>query len=89
MYDVIVYLVVIHVHLHRRNSLTSIIICLNSAFFSCWLLAVGQTSWLPIVDYIDRAYEGYLQDESKVDRTQIIDNRVHCLLYFINPTGRG
>lgn len=49
----------------------------------------NQDCWRPIVDYINEAYEDYLQDESQVDRTKIVDRRVHCLLYFVNPTGRG
>eukprot|EP00051_Salpingoeca_urceolata_P019826 m.292886 g.292886 ORF g.292886 m.292886 type:complete len:383 (+) comp19489_c1_seq3:111-1259(+) len=45
--------------------------------------------WQPIVEYIDRAFETYLRDESKVDRTKRQDDRVHCMLYFISPVGHG
>jgi septin family protein len=45
-------------------------------------------SWQPIIDYIDAKYEEYLNAESRVIRkTHINDNRVHCCLYFITPTG--
>lgn len=46
-------------------------------------------SWSPIVSYIDEQYEAYLRDESGLNRRNIIDNRVHCCLYFINPVGHG
>lgn len=46
-------------------------------------------SWSPIVNYIDEQYEAYLRDESGLNRRNIIDNRVHCCLYFINPVGHG
>ena len=45
-------------------------------------------SWQPIMDYIDSKYEEYLNAESRVIRkSHITDNRVHCCLYFITPTG--
>lgn len=46
-------------------------------------------SWTPIVNYINEQYEGYLTDESGLNRRNIIDNRVHCCLYFVNPVGHG
>lgn len=46
-------------------------------------------SWSSIVNYIDEQYEAYLRDESGLNRRNIIDNRVHCCLYFINPVGHG
>lgn len=42
-----------------------------------------------IIRYVDNQYEAYLQDESGLNRRNIIDNRVHCCLYFISPYGRG
>ena len=45
--------------------------------------------WDPIVKYIDNAYMSYLNDESKVNRKNIDDHRVHACLYFINPVSRG
>ncbi|XP_066930117.1 septin-2-like isoform X2 [Clytia hemisphaerica] len=49
----------------------------------------NSDSWSPIVSYIDEQYEAYLRDESGLNRRNIIDNRVHCCLYFINPCGHG
>lgn len=45
--------------------------------------------WVPILEYVDSKYEEYLTAESRVYRKQIPDNRVHCCLYFIGPTGHG
>ena len=39
--------------------------------------------------YVDNAFMSYLNDESKVNRKNIEDHRVHACLYFINPVGRG
>lgn len=40
-------------------------------------------------DYIDVQFKKYFQDESGLHRKSIVDNRVHCCLYFIPPYGRG
>ncbi|XP_076069926.1 septin 1 isoform X4 [Oratosquilla oratoria] len=42
-----------------------------------------------ILQYIDDQFERYLQDESGLNRRHIVDNRVHCCFYFINPAGHG
>lgn len=49
----------------------------------------NSTSWQPIIDYVDRQYEEYLNNESRVSRQTIADSRVHCCLYFISPNGHG
>ena len=46
-------------------------------------------SWQAVTNYIDQQYETYLQDESGLNRRHIVDNRVHCCLYFICPHGHG
>jgi len=43
----------------------------------------------PIIQYIDDQFERYLTDESGLNRRHIVDNRVHCCFYFINPSGHG
>lgn len=48
-----------------------------------------EVSWKPIVDEIDRRFDQYLEEETKVNRSTIVDNRVHALLYFIEPTGHS
>ena len=47
------------------------------------------SSYKSIVQYIDAQYEKYLQDESGLNRRNIVDGRVHCCFYFINPSGHG
>ncbi|KAK2708195.1 hypothetical protein QYM36_013951 [Artemia franciscana] len=49
----------------------------------------NSNCWQPIIDYIESKYEEYLNSESRVLRKQIPDNRVHCCLYFIAPSGHG
>ncbi|KAB7500642.1 Septin-2 [Armadillidium nasatum] len=51
--------------------------------------AIDNTDWLSILKYIDDQFERYLQDESGLNRRHILDNRVHCCFYFINPAGHG
>ena len=52
--------------------------------------AIDNTnSFQQIIRYIDEQYERYLKDESGLNRKNIIDNRVHCCFYFINPYGHG
>ncbi|KAG7254014.1 hypothetical protein CRUP_027508, partial [Coryphaenoides rupestris] len=45
----------------------------------------------PVVDYIDRQFESYLQEELKIKRSlhSYHDSRVHACLYFISPTGHS
>lgn len=46
-------------------------------------------SWQPIIDHIDSKFEDYLNSESRVNRRQMPDSRIHCCLYFIAPSGHG
>lgn len=43
--------------------------------------------WTPIVSEINLRFDQYLEAESKALRMDIVDGRVHALLYFIEPTG--
>lgn len=49
----------------------------------------NDESWRPIVDDIERRFVGYLDAENKVNRMNIVDNRVHACVYFIQPTGHS
>jgi len=49
----------------------------------------NRNAFTPIIEYIDKQFERYLQDESGLNRRHIVDNRVHCCFYFINPCGHG
>lgn len=43
----------------------------------------------PIVKYIDDQFERYFRDESGLNRRHIVDNRIHCCFYFVNPASHG
>ncbi|XP_054887663.1 septin 10 [Poeciliopsis prolifica] len=50
-----------------------------------------QESYQPVVDYIDKQFETYLQEELKIKRSlhNYHDSRVHACLYFISPSGHS
>lgn len=45
--------------------------------------------WKPILDNIEARYDAYLEQENRVNRTKMVDNRVHACIYFIEPTGHS
>ncbi|CCX07595.1 Similar to Cell division control protein 3; acc. no. P39826 [Pyronema omphalodes CBS 100304] len=49
----------------------------------------NDESWRPIVDNIEQRFDAYLEAENKVNRMNIIDNRIHACVYFIQPTGHS
>ncbi|KAJ3661354.1 hypothetical protein Zmor_005752 [Zophobas morio] len=49
----------------------------------------NSNCWAPIIEYIESKYEDYLNSEARVTRKQIPDQRIHCCLYFIQPSGHG
>ena len=49
----------------------------------------NEDSWKPILENIESRYDVYLQQESRVNRKEMKDTRVHALLYFIAPTGHS
>lgn len=43
-----------------------------------------------ILGYLERQYDDILAEETRIKRNpRFRDNRVHCVLYFIQPTGHG
>ena len=46
-------------------------------------------SWIPVVENIEARFDSYLEQENRVNRQKIADNRVHACLYFIQPTGHA
>ncbi|XP_022696636.1 septin-2-like isoform X1 [Varroa jacobsoni] len=48
-----------------------------------------EDSWRAIEKYIDEQFNQFFRDESGLNRKNIVDNRVHCCLYFIPPWGHG
>jgi GTP-binding protein EngB required for normal cell division len=49
----------------------------------------NDESWRPIVDNIEQRFDAYLDAENKVNRVNIVDNRIHACVYFIQPTGHA
>lgn len=49
----------------------------------------NDDSWRPIIENIEQRYDAYLDAENKVNRMNIVDNRVHACVYFIQPTGHS
>ncbi|KAI5697293.1 hypothetical protein M8J75_008150 [Diaphorina citri] len=49
----------------------------------------SEESWRACCSYIDDQFRQYFNDESGLNRKNIVDNRVHCCLYFIPPYGHG
>ncbi|KAK5998247.1 Cell division control protein 3 [Cladobotryum mycophilum] len=49
----------------------------------------NDESWRPIVDNIEQRFDAYLDAENKVNRMNIIDNRIHACVFFIQPTGHS
>ncbi|KAL8577517.1 Septin-5 [Nucella lapillus] len=49
----------------------------------------AENSHTAIVSYVDQQFQQYFRDESGLNRRNIVDDRVHCCLYFISPYGHG
>ena len=49
----------------------------------------NSEAWDPILQTIEARMDSYLEQENRVNRSRIVDNRVHALLYFIQPTGHA
>ncbi|CAK7565537.1 MAG: Cell division control protein 3 [Sporothrix epigloea] len=49
----------------------------------------NDESWRPIVGNIEQRYDAYLDAENKVNRMNIVDNRIHACVFFIQPTGHS
>lgn len=49
----------------------------------------NEDSWKPIVEDINSRFDSYLEEESRINRSAIHDNRIHAFLYFIEPTGHS
>ncbi|KAF2101494.1 septin AspB [Rhizodiscina lignyota] len=49
----------------------------------------NDASWGPIIENIEQRFDAYLDAENKVNRMNIVDNRIHACVYFIQPTGHS
>jgi septin 7 len=50
---------------------------------------IFDISWKPILDNIESRFDAYLEQENRVNRTKLVDNRIHACIYFIAPTGHA
>lgn len=54
------------------------------------ILKLTSCSWDPIVKYIKDQHSAYLRKELTAQRERYIqDTRVHCCLFFIQPSGHA
>ncbi|KAI0483316.1 Septin-domain-containing protein [Xylariaceae sp. FL0804] len=49
----------------------------------------NDESWRPIIENIEQRYDAYLDAENKVNRMNVVDNRIHACVFFIQPTGHS
>ncbi|CAE6468623.1 unnamed protein product [Rhizoctonia solani] len=49
----------------------------------------NDDSWKPIVENIEARFDAYLEQENRVNRQKMVDNRVHACIYFIQPSGHS
>ncbi|KAL1915594.1 uncharacterized protein VTP21DRAFT_6718 [Calcarisporiella thermophila] len=49
----------------------------------------NEESWKPILENIEARFDAYLEQENRVNRHKIVDNRIGACLYFIAPTGHS
>jgi septin 7 len=49
----------------------------------------NSNCWDPVISFVESQYESFLDAETRVNRVQLPDARVHACLYFIAPSGHG
>jgi len=49
----------------------------------------NEESWKPILENIEGRFDTYLEQENRVNRHKLVDNRIHACIYFITPTGHA
>ena len=49
----------------------------------------NEEAWQPILSNIEACFDSYLEQENRVNRAKLVDNRIHALIYFIEPTGHA
>jgi septin 7 len=49
----------------------------------------NSNCWDPVISFVEAQYESFLDAETRVNRVQLPDARVHACLYFIAPSGHG
>ncbi|MBW0547301.1 hypothetical protein O181_087016 [Austropuccinia psidii MF-1] len=49
----------------------------------------NSEAWKPILENIETRFDAFLEQENRVNRNKLTDNRVHACIYFIEPTGHS
>ncbi|KAI9137498.1 Septin-domain-containing protein [Paraphysoderma sedebokerense] len=49
----------------------------------------NDDSWKPILENIESRFDSFLEQEMRVNRSALNDNRIHACIYFIAPTGHS
>jgi len=49
----------------------------------------NSNCWDPVISFVESQYDSYLDAETRVNRVEMPDARVHSCLYFIAPSGHG
>jgi cell division control protein 11 len=50
----------------------------------------NEAAFDTILKYVEEQYDNVMAEESRIKRnTKSIDSRIHCILYFVTPTGHG
>ena len=49
----------------------------------------NSNCWDPVISFVESQYESFLDAETRVNRVEMPDARVHSCLYFIAPSGHG
>ena len=47
----------------------------------------NSTCWHPISCHIEEQFDKFLEAETRVNRSKLVDTRVHACIYFIAPSG--
>jgi septin family protein len=71
----------------KKGNISRFGVILNYYFFK--QMNFFLYSWKPILDNIEARCDAYLEQENRVNRRRMVDNRIHACLYFIAPTGHA
>lgn len=49
----------------------------------------NEDSWKPILNNVRARYASYLEQDSRINRKNTVDSRIHACIYLISPTGHS
>lgn len=88
-FDRLFYLIIFQTTIHSAAA-HCLKVSKNVSFFTGFGNAVDNSQcWDPIIHYVEKQFDNYLDAEMRVARFPIADQRVHVCLYFIAPTGHA